>query len=61
MCDMCANTAIESKKDVTGRIHRACTGHRKYLAGWVQDANAEYHSENAAAAKYEEMAYGGRD
>lgn len=56
--DGCTNGSSFMRKDILGVIHRACTEHSKYLAGWVQDINAEVRSESRASADYERRAYG---
>lgn len=60
-CSSCGGPSSFMRKDCLGNIHRACTDHSEYLEGWVRDVAHEVHSESAAAARYEEMAYGSRD
>jgi hypothetical protein len=61
VCGVCPNPSSYSRKDCLGRVHRACTEHEPYLAGWVQDVAAECAAEGRAAAWFEAAAYGDRD
>lgn len=52
-CDICPEPPIAEGTDDNGRVYRACKGHKKHLRTWIRSMNAEYASENAAAARYE--------
>jgi len=61
-CNLCDDTRIVAEmKDRAGRIYRGCRTHARYVPGWIQDANAEIASVNAAAKREERAAHGRRD
>lgn len=52
-CDICPSRHAVSGHDSNGNVYRACRKHKRYLKVWIGSMNAEYASENAAAARYE--------